>query len=90
MENNITIFDHPLITHKISILRDVNTGSKQFRELVEEIATLMGYEALRDLPTESDQDVPYQTGGAVDDDVLQHTQFCTSFSENLLSDQFLP
>ena len=52
MENNITIFDHPLITHKISILRDVNTGSKQFRELVEEIATLMGYEALRDLPME--------------------------------------
>ena len=52
MENQVIIFDHPLITHKISILRDVNTGSKQFRELVEEIATLMGYEALRDLPTE--------------------------------------
>ncbi len=49
---NVTVFNHPLITHKISYLRDVNTGSKQFRELIEEIATLMAYEALRDLPTE--------------------------------------
>ncbi|MDF2822303.1 MAG: uracil phosphoribosyltransferase [Clostridiales bacterium] len=47
---NVTIFDHPLIHHKISILRDVNTASKEFRELIEEIATLMGYESLRDLP----------------------------------------
>ena len=52
MDKQVVIFDHPLISHKISILRDVNTGSKQFRELVEEIAMLMGYEALRDLPTE--------------------------------------
>jgi len=52
MENQVVIFDHPLITHKISILRDANTGSKQFRELVEEIAMLMGFEALRDLPME--------------------------------------
>lgn len=52
MEKQLTIFDHPLITHKISILRDERTGSKQFREIIEEIAMLMGYEALRDLPTE--------------------------------------
>ena len=52
MENQVTIFDHPLIAHKISILRDERTGSKQFRELIQEIAMLMGYEALRDLPTE--------------------------------------
>lgn len=52
MENKIIIFDHPLISHKISILRDEKTGSKQFRELIEEIAMLMGFEALRDLPTE--------------------------------------
>lgn len=52
MEKKITIFDHPLITHKISILRDERTGSKQFRELIEEIAMLMGYEAMRDLPME--------------------------------------
>lgn len=52
MNTQVTIFDHPLITHKISILRDEKTGSKQFRELIEEIAMLMGYEALRDLPTE--------------------------------------
>lgn len=52
MEKQVTIFDHPLISHKISILRDVNTGSKEFRELVQEIAMLMAYESLRDLPTE--------------------------------------
>ena len=47
---NVTILDHPLIQHKISILRDKNTGTNEFRALVEEIAMLMGYEALRDLP----------------------------------------
>lgn len=47
---NITIFEHPLIQHKISLLRDICTGSKQFRELIEEIAMLMGFECLRDLP----------------------------------------
>ena len=52
MSEQVTIFDHPLITHKISILRDERTGSKQFRELIEEIAMLRGYDALRDLPTE--------------------------------------
>ena len=52
MANQVTIFDHPLIAHKISILRDERTGSKQFRELISEIAMLMGFEALRDLPTE--------------------------------------
>ena len=49
---NVFIMDHPLIKHKISMLRDVNTGTNEFRKLVEEIGTLMGYEALRDLPTE--------------------------------------
>ena len=46
------IIDHPLIQHKISLLRDERTGTKDFRTLVEEIAMLMAYEALRDLPTE--------------------------------------
>ena len=52
MENyaNLTIMTHPLIKHKISILRDVNTGSKQFRELIEEIAILIAFEATRDIP----------------------------------------
>ncbi len=50
MNNNVTIFNHPLITHKISLMRDENTSSKQFRELVEEISTLMAYEVFRDLP----------------------------------------
>lgn len=49
---NVTILDHPLIKHKISMLRDKNTGTNEFRTIIEEIAMLMGYEALRDLPTE--------------------------------------
>ena len=50
MNSNIHIMDHPLIQHKLSILRDKNTGTKQFRELVGEIANLMCFEATRDLP----------------------------------------
>ena len=50
--SNVHVFDHPLIQHKLSILRDKNTGSKAFRELVSEIAMLMCYEATRDLPLE--------------------------------------
>ncbi|HOQ16740.1 MAG TPA: uracil phosphoribosyltransferase [Defluviitaleaceae bacterium] len=46
------VMEHPLIQHKISMLRDKNTGSKEFRELVEEISMLMCYEATRDLPLE--------------------------------------
>ena len=49
---NVTVFDHPLIQHKLSILRNVDTPSKQFRELVEEITMLMCYESMRDLPLE--------------------------------------
>ena len=49
---NVIILDHPLIQHKISMLRDKNTGTNEFRSLTEEIAMLMGYEALRDLPVE--------------------------------------
>ncbi len=49
---NITITNHPLIQHKLTLLRDKNTGSKEFRALVSEIATLMCYEATRDLPLE--------------------------------------
>jgi uracil phosphoribosyltransferase len=50
-DENVYIFDHPLIKHKISILRDKNTGTNEFRSIVEELAMLMGYEALSDLPT---------------------------------------
>ena len=50
--DNVVIFDHPLIRHKIAILRDENTSMKEFRELVEEITTLMTYETLKeDVPT---------------------------------------
>lgn len=51
-DENIKVFDHPLIKHKISLLRDKATGTNEFRKLVEEIAMLEGYEALSDLPTE--------------------------------------
>ena len=50
--SKVVVFDHPLIQHKLSILRDVKTGVKEFRELLEEISMLMIYEVTRDLPTE--------------------------------------
>lgn len=46
---NVFIFDHPLIKHKVAILRDKKTGMKEFRELVEEITTMMTYESMRDV-----------------------------------------
>ena len=58
MSENVFILNHPLIQHKISMLRDIHTGTNEFRKLIEEIAILMGYEALRDLPVE---DVPVTT-----------------------------
>ena len=48
--SKLTVIDHPLVQHKLSHLRDKRTGSKEFRELVEEIAMLLTYEATRDLP----------------------------------------
>ena len=50
MKDNVFVMDHPLIQHKLTILRDERTGSKQFRELISEIAMLMCYESTRDLP----------------------------------------
>ncbi len=59
---NVTIFTHPLIQHKISLLRDKNTCTSEFRALVEEIAMLMGFEALRDLPLEEvELETPIET-----------------------------
>ena len=55
---SVNILNHPLIQHKITLLRDERTGSKDFRELVSEIAALMAYEACRDLPV---QDVTVKT-----------------------------
>jgi len=46
----VHVFDHPLIQHKLTYIRDKNTGTKEFRELVDEVATLMAFEATRDLP----------------------------------------
>ena len=49
---NVNIINHSLVKHKITLMRDENTGTREFRILVEEVAMLMGYEAMRDLPTE--------------------------------------
>ena len=59
----VHVFDHPLIQHKLTILRDKDTGTKEFRSLVNEIAGLMCYEATRNLPTE---------------EVLVETPICTA------------
>ena len=59
---NVYIMNHPLIQHKISMLRNKNTGTNEFRKLVEEIGILMGYEALRDLPVEDvEVETPIET-----------------------------
>ena len=50
--STLHVIDHPLIVHKLSIMRNKRTGSKDFRELLNEIAMLMGYELTRDLPLE--------------------------------------
>lgn len=52
MSDNVHIFDHPLIHHKLSIIRDKNTGTREFRTIVGEIAALMCYDATRDMPTQ--------------------------------------
>ena len=60
--NNVHLLDHPLIQHKISILRKTETGTNEFRKLIEEISLLMGYEALRDLPLEDvEVETPLET-----------------------------
>ncbi len=51
--NNVHILDHPLIRHKVAIIRDKNTTTKQFREVIGEIATLMAFEAFKDVPTQT-------------------------------------
>ncbi|PNZ68630.1 uracil phosphoribosyltransferase [Staphylococcus croceilyticus] len=56
--SKVHVFDHPLIQHKLSYIRDMNTGTKEFRELVDEVGMLMAYEVTRDLEL---QDVEIQT-----------------------------
>ena len=54
--SQVHVIDHPMIQHKLTIMRDKETGSKDFRQLLEEISLLMGYEVTRDLPLE-DKDI---------------------------------
>ncbi|WP_198009730.1 uracil phosphoribosyltransferase [Atopobium sp. oral taxon 810] len=61
-ESRLTIIDHPLVQHKLHILRDKNTPTKQFRELVSELAIFEGYEAMRDFPLEDvEVETPLET-----------------------------
>jgi uracil phosphoribosyltransferase len=63
--SKVHLIDHPLIQHKLSLVRDKNTGSKDFRDLVAEISTLMAYEVTRDLPLEKIQvETPIGTADA--------------------------
>ena len=56
--NNVHILDHPLIRHKLAIIRNKDTDTKQFREIIKELATLMAYESFKDVPT---QEIEVQT-----------------------------
>lgn len=59
----VHILDHPLIQHKLTYIRDINTGTKEFRELVDEVATLMAYEITRNLPLmEKEIETPVRKG----------------------------
>lgn len=61
----VYVFDHPLIQHKLTYIRDVKTGTKEFRELVDEVATLMAFEITRDMPLEEvDVQTPVATAKA--------------------------
>ena len=60
--NNVHILDHPLIRHKLAIIRNKNTDTKQFREIISELATLMAYESFKDVPTQEIQvETPLET-----------------------------
>ena len=59
----VHVLDHPLIQHKLTYIRDINTGTKEFRELVDEVATLMAYEITRELPLmEKEIETPVEKG----------------------------
>ena len=61
-QSRLTVVDHPMVQHKLTIMRDVKTGSKQFRELVKELALFEGYEATRDFPLEDvEVETPIET-----------------------------
>lgn len=59
--SNVHILNHPLIQHKLTLLRDKNTSTKEFRDIVREMSLLMGYEVMRDLPTqEVEVETPFE------------------------------
>ncbi|MDE6676813.1 MAG: uracil phosphoribosyltransferase [Clostridia bacterium] len=71
--SNVFVFNHPLIKHKIAILRDKRTGMKEFRELIEEITTIMTYESMRDVeltPVQVETPLEVTTQYKVSDDSI--------------------
>lgn len=71
---NVHIIDHPLIRHKLTLLRDKNTSTKEFRDLIREMSMLMGYEVMRSLPTEQVEiETPFEK---MKSDVLAGPRMC--------------
>ena len=74
MSENVTVVDHPLIQHKLTLMRRVDTATADFRRLLNEIAMLMGYEITRDLPTTTQRiQTPLM---AMDAPVLEGKKLC--------------
>ena len=73
----LEVIAHPLIQHKLSILRRTDTSTKAFRELVDEIAMLMGYEVLRDLPLE-DVEIETPITKTVQKQIAGKISYCTN------------
>ena len=73
--STLHVINHPLIQHKLSIMRDKTTGPKDFRQLLEEISLLMGYEVTRDLPLidkEIDTPICHMTAKEVSGNLVTH------------------
>ena len=91
--DNVVIFDHPLIRHKIAILRDENTSMKEFRELVEEITTLMTYECLKEGVPTVEKEVKkgdliiFYVANAKGDTVAYYTEVLLNFAYELETEE---
>ena len=76
----VHVFDHPLIQHKLTYIRDKNTGTKEFRELVDEVATLMAYEITRELPLTRSRNRNTGSKGAIESTCRKKTWYCSDFT----------
>lgn len=71
------VIDHPLIQHKLTIIREKNCGTKVFREVVDEIAMLMAYEVSRDMPLE-DIEIETPIGKSIQKTLSGKSSYCTN------------